>query len=145
MTSHPRPLVRQPISCYYYVRDLSYFDVVFCPSSSQILAISFSRKPKPPKCSLASLTQVPKVNSKSSSKNPRSANGSSPSVNTSNLPHTCSYLEHRQIYGGHAPPLPELGPNKFQERPCGAPLEYKKTNYRSGLCLGPRWGSLQTP
>ena len=32
------PLARQPMSCYYYVCDLSYFDVVLCPSSSQILA-----------------------------------------------------------------------------------------------------------
>jgi len=55
------PLARQPISCYYYVCDLSYFDVVLCPSSSQILAISFSRYPRPPKCSLASLARVPKV------------------------------------------------------------------------------------
>jgi len=50
------PLARQPISCYYYACDLSYFDVVLCPSSSQILAtnaqISFSRKPRPPQCSL---------------------------------------------------------------------------------------------
>jgi len=52
------PLARQPISCYYYVCDLSYFDVVLCPSSSLILAISFSRKPRPPQCSLA---RVPKV------------------------------------------------------------------------------------
>ena len=37
VTSHP-PLARQPISCYYYACDLSYFDVVLCPSSSQILA-----------------------------------------------------------------------------------------------------------
>ena len=35
VTSHP-PLARQPISCYYYVCNLSYFDVVLCPSSSQI-------------------------------------------------------------------------------------------------------------
>ena len=32
----PPPLARQPISCYYYACDLSYFDVVLCPSSSQI-------------------------------------------------------------------------------------------------------------
>ena len=31
------PLARQPISCYFYACDLSYFDVVLCPSSSQIL------------------------------------------------------------------------------------------------------------
>ena len=37
VTSHP-PLARQPISRYYYACDLSYFDVVLCPSSSQILA-----------------------------------------------------------------------------------------------------------
>ena len=49
----------------------SYFDVVLCPSSSQILAISFSRKPRPAQCSLASLARVPKV---TPSKNPRSAN-----------------------------------------------------------------------
>ena len=60
VTSHPPPM-RQPISCYYYVCDLSYFDVVFCPSTSQILAISFSRKPRPPQCSVASLARVPKV------------------------------------------------------------------------------------
>ena len=29
--------------------------------SFQILAISFSRKPRPPKCSIASLARVPKV------------------------------------------------------------------------------------
>ena len=46
VTSHP-PLARQPVSCYYYVCDLSYFDVVLCPSLSHILAISFSRKPSP--------------------------------------------------------------------------------------------------
>ena len=49
MTSHN--LARQPISCYYYACDLSYFDVVLCSFSSQILAtndqISFSRKPRP--------------------------------------------------------------------------------------------------
>jgi len=45
-TSHPPPLARQPISCYYYACDLSYFDVVLC----QI-----------PQCSLASLAPVPKV------------------------------------------------------------------------------------
>jgi len=28
------PLARQPISCYYYACDLSYFNVVLCPSSS---------------------------------------------------------------------------------------------------------------
>ena len=28
MTSHPPPLARQPISCYYYACDLSYFAVV---------------------------------------------------------------------------------------------------------------------
>ena len=36
MTSHP-PLERQPISCYYYACDLGCFDVVLCPSASQIL------------------------------------------------------------------------------------------------------------
>ena len=36
VTNHP--LARQPISYYYYACDLSYFDVVLCPSSSQILA-----------------------------------------------------------------------------------------------------------
>jgi len=52
VTSHPYspPLALQPISCYYYVCDLSYFDV-----------ISFSHKPRPPQCSLASLARVPKV------------------------------------------------------------------------------------
>jgi len=35
VTSHP--LERQPISCYYYACDLSCFDVVLCPSASQIL------------------------------------------------------------------------------------------------------------
>jgi len=59
------PLARQLISCYYYACNLSYFDVVLCPSSSQFLAtnaqISFSRKPRPPQCSLASLARVPKV------------------------------------------------------------------------------------
>ena len=72
------PLARQPISCYYYACDLSYFDVVLCPSSSQILAtnaqISFSRKPRPPQCSLASIARVPKV---TPSKNLRSYNASS--------------------------------------------------------------------
>ena len=57
----PSPPARQPISYYYYVCDLSYFDVVLWPSSSQILAISFSRKHRPPQCSLASLARVPKV------------------------------------------------------------------------------------
>jgi len=33
VTSHPLP--RQPISCHYNGCDLSYFDVVLCPSSSQ--------------------------------------------------------------------------------------------------------------
>ena len=32
------PLVRQPISCYCYACNLSYLDVVLCPSLSQILA-----------------------------------------------------------------------------------------------------------
>ena len=36
VTSHPPPLARQPISCYYCACDLSYFDVVLCLSSSQI-------------------------------------------------------------------------------------------------------------
>jgi len=62
---------RQPISCYYYACDLCYFDVVLCHSSRQILAtnaqISFSRKPRPPQCSLASLGRVLKV---TPSKNP---------------------------------------------------------------------------
>jgi len=58
VTSHP--LAWQPISCYYYACELSYFDVVLCPSSSQI-----------PQCSLASLARVAKV---TPSKNPRSAN-----------------------------------------------------------------------
>jgi len=48
-----------------YACDLSYFDVVLCPSSSEILAtnaqISFSHMPRPPQCSLASLALVPKV------------------------------------------------------------------------------------
>jgi len=35
--------------------------------------MSFSRKPRPPQCSLASLARVPKVTP--SRKNPRSANG----------------------------------------------------------------------
>jgi len=65
------PPARQPVSCYYYVCDLSYFDVVLCPSSNEIMAISFSRKPRPPQCSIASLGRVPKV---TPSKNPRSAN-----------------------------------------------------------------------
>jgi len=73
-SSHP--LARQPISCYYYACDLSYFDFVLCPSSSQILAtnfqISFSRKSRPPQCSLASLAEVSKVTPPL--KNPRSAN-----------------------------------------------------------------------
>ena len=60
------------VTCYYYACDLSYFDVVLCPSLSQILAtnaqISFSCKPRPTQCLLA---QVPKV---TPSKNPRSAN-----------------------------------------------------------------------
>jgi len=75
-TTVPRHQLQwQPISCYYYACDLSYFDVVLCPSSSQILAtnaeISFSRKPRPPpQCSLASLgfPKSPLL------KNPRSAN-----------------------------------------------------------------------
>jgi len=60
VTSHP-PLTRQPVSCYYYACDLSYFDVVLCPSSSQI-----------PQCLLSSLARVPKVTPPL--KNPRSAN-----------------------------------------------------------------------
>ena len=65
------------IICYYYACDLSYFDVVLCPSSSQILAISFTRKPRPPQWLLASLARVPKV---TPSKNRRFANemGSKP-------------------------------------------------------------------
>ena len=69
------PLAWQPISCYYYACDLSYFDVVLCPSSTQILAtsaqISFSRKPRLPRCSLASLVWLP---TSPPLKNPRSAN-----------------------------------------------------------------------
>jgi len=66
------PLARQPISCYYYACDLSYFDVVLCPSSSQIMAtplhqISFSRNPRTSQCSLASLAPVSTV---TPSKNP---------------------------------------------------------------------------
>jgi len=38
VTIQPPPLTRQPITCYYYACDLSYFDVVLCPSTSQILA-----------------------------------------------------------------------------------------------------------
>ena len=53
------------------VCDLSYFDVILCPSSSQILTISFSRKPRPHKRSLG----FPKSPAQ---KNPRSANGLSP-------------------------------------------------------------------
>jgi len=34
VTSHPPGAAA--ISCYYYACDLSYFDVVLCPSSSQI-------------------------------------------------------------------------------------------------------------
>jgi len=37
VTSHLPPLERQTISCYYYACDLSCFDVVLCPSASQIL------------------------------------------------------------------------------------------------------------
>jgi len=61
----------------------SYFDVVLCPSSSQILAtnaqISFSCKPRPPQCLLA---QVPKV---TPSKNPRSANDRAGSMKRSGV------------------------------------------------------------
>ena len=78
VTSHPPWRVfRKTFSVkthkrYYYVCDLSYFDVVLCPSSSQIPAISFSRKLRPPQCSLASLARVStKV---TPLKNPRSAN-----------------------------------------------------------------------
>ena len=60
-------VTRQPISCYYYACDLSYFDVVLWPSSSQIMAtnaqISFCCKPIPPQCSLAFLARVPRVTS----------------------------------------------------------------------------------
>ena len=72
VTSHP-PLARQPISCYYYACDLSYFDVVLCPSSSQILAtplhqeVTFSYQPRPPQCSLEFPKSPPQ-------KNPGSAN-----------------------------------------------------------------------
>jgi len=37
VTSHP-PGAAVYISCYYYACELSYSDVVLCPSSSQILA-----------------------------------------------------------------------------------------------------------
>ena len=40
------PLARQPISCFYYACALSYFDVVLCPSSSQIPLCSLARVPK---------------------------------------------------------------------------------------------------
>ena len=40
VTSHPPPPARQPVSCYYYARDLSYFDI----TNAQL---SYSRKPRP--------------------------------------------------------------------------------------------------
>ena len=52
VTSHPPPMARKPISCYY-------------------AQISFSRKPRPPQCLLAWLARDPKV---TPVKNPRSAN-----------------------------------------------------------------------
>jgi len=71
------------VTCYYYACDLSYFDVVLCPSLSQILAtnaqISFSCKPRPTQCLLA---QVPKV---TPSKNPRSANDRAGSMKRSGV------------------------------------------------------------
>ena len=53
VTSHPPPMARKPISCYY-------------------AQISFSRKPRPPQCLLAWLARVPKVTPYK--KNPRSVN-----------------------------------------------------------------------
>ena len=54
VTSHPP--ARQPISCYYYACDLSYFDVVFCPSSSpdplnarSLHSLGFPKSPPPSK------------------------------------------------------------------------------------------------
>jgi len=70
-TSHTT--TRQPISCYYYA--LKQFDTFLIMPTSYLTnaQISFSRKPGPPQCSLASLARVPKV---TPSKNPRSANAS---------------------------------------------------------------------
>ena len=74
------PLARQLISCYvsFHACDLSYFDIVLCPSWAprakswrQTFKFHSPRKPIPPQCSLASLVRVPKV---TPSKNSRSAN-----------------------------------------------------------------------
>ena len=48
------PLALQPISCYYYACDS-------CPRFNSNAQISFSRKHRPPQCSLASFARVPKV------------------------------------------------------------------------------------
>jgi len=64
VTSH-LPLTRQPISCYYYACDLSYFDVVLCHSSSRI---HFPVSPDPFNARLLCSLGFP-------SKNSRSANG----------------------------------------------------------------------
>jgi len=74
----------------------SYFDVVLCPSSSQILAtnaqISFSCKPRPPQCLLA---WVPKV---APSKNPRSANDRAGSMKRSGVRPSVWPIDWQQMW-----------------------------------------------
>ena len=66
VTSHPPPpLARQPISCYYYAYDLSYFDVVLCPSSSpdplnarSLRSLAFPKSPTLKKSRSASVSFI---------------------------------------------------------------------------------------